>query len=77
MSERFILLIEDISDDEALGIGGLQKNCVLNEVTVPRDGVEAIGFSLESEDMRDGMSGSFRRRSDWAVLADPQPVLHW
>ena len=44
MADRFILLVEDNADDEALSIRALKKNGVLNEVVVARDGVEAIDF---------------------------------
>jgi two-component system response regulator len=41
---RTILLVEDNPDDEALTIRALRKNNILNEVTVARDGAEALGF---------------------------------
>jgi len=41
---RFILLIEDSKDDELLMIRALKRNLILNEVTVVRDGVEALDF---------------------------------
>lgn len=39
-----ILLVEDNPDDEALTIRALQKNNILNEVMVARDGAEAVDF---------------------------------
>ena len=39
-----ILLVEDNPDDEALTIRALQKNNILNEVEVARDGAEALDF---------------------------------
>jgi two-component system, response regulator len=39
---RHILLVEDNPDDEALTIRALKKNHMLNEVTVARDGAEAL-----------------------------------
>jgi two-component system response regulator len=39
-----ILLVEDNPDDEALTLRALQKNNILNEVVVARDGVEALDF---------------------------------
>jgi len=44
MKERIILLVEDNPDDEALTIRALQKNNILNEVVVARDGAEALDF---------------------------------
>jgi CheY-like chemotaxis protein len=42
--EKVILLVEDNPDDEALTVRALKKNNVLNEVSVVRDGVEALDF---------------------------------
>jgi len=42
--EKVILLVEDNPDDEALTVRALKKNNVLNEVSVARDGVEALEF---------------------------------
>jgi two-component system, response regulator len=39
---RHILLVEDNPDDEELTIRALTKNNMLNEVTVARDGAEAL-----------------------------------
>jgi two-component system response regulator len=44
MAEKYILLVEDNPDDEALSVRALKKNGVLNEVVVAHDGVEAIEF---------------------------------
>jgi len=44
MGEEMILLVEDNPDDEALTIRALQKNNILNEVVVARDGAEALDF---------------------------------
>jgi two-component system response regulator len=44
MIERFILLIEDNADDEALTIRALEKNNIRNEVVVARDGAQALDF---------------------------------
>jgi len=44
MADKYILLVEDNADDEALSIRALKKNGVLNEVVVARDGVEATDF---------------------------------
>jgi two-component system, response regulator len=41
---RHILLVEDNPDDEALTIRALTKNHMLNEVTVARDGAEALNM---------------------------------
>jgi len=44
MAEKYILLVEDNADDEALSVRALKKNGVLNEVMVAHDGVEAADF---------------------------------
>jgi two-component system, response regulator len=43
-SSKFILLVEDNGDDELLMLRALQRNRILNEVVVVRDGVEALDF---------------------------------
>ncbi|HAL70865.1 MAG TPA: two-component system response regulator, partial [Verrucomicrobiales bacterium] len=42
MNSKVILLVEDNPDDEELTLMALQKNNILNEVVVARDGVEAL-----------------------------------
>jgi two-component system, response regulator len=44
MKARFILLVEDNPDDEALTLRALRKNNITNEVIVVRDGVEVLDF---------------------------------
>jgi two-component system response regulator len=44
MHNKVILLVEDNPDDEELTLMALQKNNILNEVVVARDGVEALDF---------------------------------
>jgi len=44
MKDRVILLVEDNSDDEALTVRALNKNKILNEVVVARDGVQALDY---------------------------------
>ena len=42
--DKFILLVEDNPDDEALTLRALKKNNILNPVVVARDGIEALDF---------------------------------
>ncbi len=44
MGSKTILLIEDNPDDEALTLRALKKNNIMNEVTVMRDGAEALDY---------------------------------
>jgi two-component system response regulator len=44
MESKFILLVEDNPDDEALTLRALKKNNIGNNVVVARDGVEALDF---------------------------------
>jgi len=49
MSTRRILLVEDNPDDEALTLRALKKGNILNEVTVARDGAEAVECLFTSD----------------------------
>lgn len=44
MNAKIILLVEDNPDDEELTLMALEKNNILNEVMVVRDGEEALEF---------------------------------
>jgi two-component system response regulator len=44
MTDGTILLVEDNPDDEALTLRALRKNNILNEVTVVRDGQQALDY---------------------------------
>jgi two-component system response regulator len=44
MSDRFILLVEDNPDDEALTIRAFKKSKLVNEIIVAHDGAEALDF---------------------------------
>lgn len=42
--DKFILLVEDNPNDEALTLRAFKKNNILNEIIVVRDGQEALDF---------------------------------
>ena len=44
MNDKTILLVEDNPDDEALTLRALKMNNIFNEVTVARDGQEALDY---------------------------------
>lgn len=44
--DKFILLVEDNPNDEALTLRAFKKSNILNEIIVVRDGQEAIDFLL-------------------------------
>ena len=44
MNRKIILLVEDNPDDEELTLMALQKNNIVNEVVVDRDGEQALEF---------------------------------
>ncbi|WP_119303138.1 response regulator [Dongia deserti] len=44
MAGKYILLVEDNPDDEALTLRALNKNNLANGVVVARDGAEAVDF---------------------------------
>ena len=44
MKDKTILLVEDNPKDEALTLRALKKSGVANEVTVARDGAEALDY---------------------------------
>lgn len=44
MRKKIILLVEDNPDDEILAIRALEKNNIMNEVVVARDGAEALDY---------------------------------
>ena len=46
--EKFILLVEDNPDDEALTLRALKKNNITNEVVVAHDGIEALDYLFGS-----------------------------
>ena len=42
--EKYILLVEDNSNDELLTLRAFKKNNIMNEIVVTRDGQEALDF---------------------------------
>ncbi len=44
MRKKFILLVEDNPDDEALTLRALRKDRILNEILVAHDGAEALDY---------------------------------
>jgi two-component system response regulator len=44
MADKVILLVEDNPDDEKLTVRALKKNNIVNDVTIARDGVEALDY---------------------------------
>lgn len=64
MSDRAILLVEDNPDDEALTLRALQKNNIVNDVVVARDGVEALDYLF--------CTGAYATRD---VMHQPQLIL--
>ena len=42
MEKKVILLVEDNPDDELLTLRELEKNHIMNEVVIDRDGYEAL-----------------------------------
>jgi two-component system response regulator len=44
MAGKIILLVEDNPDDEKLTVRALKKNNIVNDVTIARDGVEALDY---------------------------------
>ena len=47
MKDKTILLVEDNPDDEALAVRALQRNNIVNEIAVVRDGREALDYLLD------------------------------
>jgi two-component system, response regulator len=57
MMSKSILLVEDNPDDEALTLRALRKNNILNEVTVARDGAQALEYLFPDDDSDAPMPG--------------------
>jgi CheY-like chemotaxis protein len=50
MRKKIILLVEDNPDDELLAIRALEKNNIMNQVVVARDGAEALDYLFGTGD---------------------------
>lgn len=57
MKDRYILLVEDNPDDEALTLRAFKKHNILNEVVVAHDGEEALHY-LFAEGVHEGRDRS-------------------
>ena len=66
MNEGQILLVEDNADDESLILMSLQKNNVGNQVTVARDGQQALDYLFATG----ASAGAGRRELPAVVLLD-------
>lgn len=66
MNDKFILLVEDNPDDEALTLRSLHKNNIMNEVIVARDGAEALDYLFATGTH----AGRDTRRMPTVVLLD-------
>lgn len=60
----YIFLVEDTEQDEILTIKALQKNKVLNEIKVARDGAEALDFLFNEE------ASNYERELPQLILLD-------
>jgi len=56
MEEKTILLVEDNQDDVDLTLRALERNNIMNEVVVVRDGAEALEYFFGTEE-RQGCAG--------------------
>jgi two-component system response regulator len=63
MNEKTILLVEDNPDDADLTLRALKRNKIMNDVTVARDGVEALEYLLPG-------NGAPKMRMPAVVLLD-------
>ena len=91
MHQKTILLVEDNPDDEVLTLRALTKNNIMNEVTVARDGQEALDYFFgEGASARpaptvvlldlklpkiDGLEVLRRIRADQRTCAQPVVIL--
>jgi two-component system response regulator len=64
MSQKFILLVEDNADDEALTLRAFKKSQIKNEIVVVRNGEEALDFIF--------CQGPYSERN---ILSQPEVVL--
>jgi two-component system response regulator len=50
VTNRYVLLVEDNPNDEALTLRAFKKSHILNEVVVARDGAEALAHLFPADD---------------------------
>lgn len=63
---KYILLVEDNPDDEALTLRAFKKNNIMNDIVVVRDGQEALDFLFSEGEY----SGRVEKNNPQVILLD-------